>query len=77
MTWNYRVIRYEQGGYGLHEVYYDEAGEPNGMTVTPVGFVADEDGGVAELTQSLETALRDAKERPILDERIFANKPGP
>ncbi len=35
MHWNYRILRYPKvegnafsGGYGLHEVYYDDNGEP-------------------------------------------------
>lgn len=38
MSWNYRVLRHEDGSFALHEVY-----------------------------DSLERALRDARERPVLD----------
>ena len=42
MTWNYRIIRYKGSGhYGLHEVYYDDAGKPVSMTERAVGFTAD------------------------------------
>lgn len=68
MSWNYRVIRYEKGGFGLHEVFYDEAGKPNGMTEKPIEFVGDT---LDDLTGSLEMALRDARERPVLDERTI------
>ena len=44
MTWNYRVIRKTQTGYdnlgeyyGIHEVYYDDDGNPEMVTVEPVG----------------------------------------
>jgi len=69
MSWNYRVCRYPQGGVGLHEVYYDEAGNMNGWTEKPVGFAdGDDDGdGLEQLIGSLERALKDARERPILD----------
>ena len=35
MSWNYRIVR-EKGTLAVHEVYYDENGEPNGMTVNEV-----------------------------------------
>jgi hypothetical protein len=36
MTWNYRIVRRRDGTYGLHEVYYDDNGEPDYMTVDEV-----------------------------------------
>lgn len=69
MTWNYRIIRRKDGSFGLHEVYYDEAGTPHSMTVDPVGFAADADEGEQGIIASLEIALRDARSRPVLDER--------
>lgn len=30
--WNYRILQYEDGEYGLHEVYYDDEGRPEGCT---------------------------------------------
>lgn len=64
-TWNYRIVRYANGtGYGLHEVYYGD-GQPNGMTVEPSYFVDDTPDG---LIADMEVALRDARERPVLDE---------
>lgn len=26
MAWNYRVLQYDDGTYGVHEVYYNDAG---------------------------------------------------
>jgi hypothetical protein len=37
-TWGYRVVEYrgdDETTYGIHEVYYDGAGVPKGMTETP------------------------------------------
>ncbi len=55
MTWNYRLVQYteaEGGGYGIHEVYYDEAGSPTGMTERAVGPVGDTpDEVVRDLTR--------------------------
>ena len=50
MKWNYRVIRYRAEGdytecYAIHEVYYDEYGEPWNLTanaVCPVGETMEE-----------------------------------
>jgi hypothetical protein len=69
MTWNYRIIRRKDGSFGLHEVYYDAAGNPHGMTADPVGFAADADEGEQGIIISLKTALRDARNRPVLDEQ--------
>ena len=45
MSWNYRIVKYANGdGYGLHEVFYDAAGNPKSMTAEPAGFVGDTPG---------------------------------
>ena len=67
MSWNYRVIKYAEGGYGLHEVYYDSDGEPLSMTEEPAGFVGD---SVEELTASLMLARTDVRKRPVLNEDL-------
>jgi hypothetical protein len=38
MTWNYRVIRHKEGHLALHEVYYNEAGQPRAYSQQPVTF---------------------------------------
>jgi len=67
MPWNHRVLRHPDGHLALHEVYYDKAGKPINYTANPIHFAVDEDEGLPGLISSLELALRDAKERPILD----------
>lgn len=71
MSWHYRVIRQPDGMLGLHEVYCDDDGRPHSFTAEPVGFVSDADEGLDGLIVSLERALRDARERPILDAASF------
>jgi len=66
MSWNYRIIRYHDGTFGLHEVYYDKANQPWGMTKHPCRFLTDRDPD--DLIKSLEMAAKDARERPILDQ---------
>ncbi len=67
MTWNYRIIRHKEGHFALHEVYYDDDGNPDGWTQDPITFVVDSDEGTAGLITSLEMALKDARDRPVLD----------
>lgn len=75
MSWNYRlVVQHEDGTLALHEVYYDDVGTPVMYTVDPVNFAVDPDDGLSDLIASLETALRDAKERPVLDVSEIGNK---
>jgi hypothetical protein len=47
VTWNYRVIEFQTGDEthrAIHEVYYDDAGKPNGYTANPasIWWYADE-----------------------------------
>ena len=61
MTWNYRVVS-KDGQYGVHEVYYDEQGEPTSVSESSVVPVAD---SVAELRECLETLLAAFKEADL------------
>lgn len=71
--WNYRIVKYADGsGYGLHEVYYDDNGEPKGYTENPCGFVTDCEGGGErearlEILRAMARAVSDAATRDILD----------
>lgn len=67
MTWNYRIVKRLDGGYALHEVYYN-AETANGMTKYPTDFVCDLEEGPEGIVKSLEMALKDAKTRPVFDE---------
>lgn len=35
MSWNYRLIEDSQGGYNIHEVYYNVKGEPYMWSLNP------------------------------------------
>lgn len=71
MTWNYRIIFHlgDDPYFAMHEVYYDQEGRITDWTALPVRFVGDDK---EDLIGSLEMALRDAKERPVIevDERV-------
>lgn len=65
--WNYRVIRYADGGYGLHEVYYNIEGDnKESWTLEPISFTCGEEEGQQGIVESLKRALRDAENRPVL-----------
>jgi hypothetical protein len=69
VTWNYRIVRYlDNKGFGLHEVYYNEAGKPYAMTEDPCRFSCDVEEGAEGVRGSLLTAFTDANRRPVFDE---------
>ena len=77
MTWNYRIVQYVDGsGYGLHEVYYDENGQPWSMTSDPARFVSDPDEGPSGVKGSLLKARVDAIKRPVFVEPKKGKWPG-
>lgn len=71
MTWNYRIIRHTDGHFALHEVFYDEQGNPNAVTKEPITFIADKEEGTDGIVKSLEMAAKDSKTRPVLDMSYF------
>lgn len=77
MTWNYRLVkRVQKTGtsdyvtYGIHETYYNERGEPNGITERPVEPFGE------NATEILKCWLMmaEAFTKPILDYDEFVNK---
>ena len=84
MTWNHRVVKYETRnlfgdpdvGYAIHEVFYDNNGNVQGMTSNPVKAWGDtKDELRLELLRMIEVL-----EKPDLDyddkedDEAFANK---
>jgi hypothetical protein len=61
MTWNYRIIRDEEGGLAFHEVYYDKQGNVEGWTKNMVSPHA---GSLRELQEFIDSAMM----KPILIE---------
>ena len=76
MTWNYRIVHRLDGSFGLHEVYYDAEGRPNGMTENPAGFVADRHEGSVAIQEALLTASVDARKRGVFVEPAEGEWPG-
>ena len=69
MSWNYRIVRYRDGsGFGLHEVFYDDDGEPWGMTEKPIDFACRPEEGAEGIREQVALASLDAQRRPVLEE---------
>lgn len=75
--WNHRVVKRVQKlgseeftSYGIHEVFYDEKGQPNGITESPVEPFGE---NATELLESW-TMMCSAFTKPILDYDEFVNK---
>lgn len=71
MTWNHRVLRHVKESddvwYGIHEVFYNDKGEPDSCTehlMKPMGASPE------ELKQELELMVKSI-EKPILDYEYF------
>ena len=66
MSWNYRLMAQPDGSGGMwfeiHEVYYDEKGEPESYTTIP----ADVSGGDIDDIMFGLSGMKDAINRPIL-----------
>ena len=73
MTWNYRVVKTELDDYieySIHEVYYDENGEPDGVTENP-SWPA---GETWEEFQADLNSYNMAMLQPVLDYNTFLEK---
>lgn len=70
MTWNYRVMRYQDeiigDSFGIHEVYYDD-GTPSTFTEKAVGVVADTTDELREVLAMMASAI----EKPALEYSDF------
>ena len=71
MTWSYRIIRHldtqEEHGYlALHEVHYGDDCRVH-LWVKESIFVCGGEEGPEGIIQSLEMALSDARNRPVLE----------
>lgn len=68
MSWNYRIIAHENPTetiLAIHEVYYDENGNPNGYRDGYAEVVCDEIEGVDAIPCIIEM-MRLAIDKPIL-----------
>lgn len=73
--WNYRLVKYHDGeSYGLHEVYYNEEGEPDGMTTNPIlvfeAFEARDVGPQSIAVDTLSMMIQDIVRHSILEQPV-------
>lgn len=73
VTWNYRIIDHGEW-LALHEVYYDEAGNPRSYTSEPCTFFAHDDEGADGVIRSLEMAFSCAKSLAVLPISVFSEE---
>lgn len=84
-TWNYRVVYHAPSKYtfgekefdreeylAIHEVYYDEDGNPNSMTINPIVIGDEGKNSLASLKWVLENQLESIK-KPILEYELEDN----
>jgi hypothetical protein len=71
MHWNYRIV-IKDGALGIHEVYYDDQGQPSSLSEDSVVPVA---SSVEELRDVLERLRRATQEPPLVYDDV-ADDPG-
>ena len=69
MTWNFRLVKHinrkrRQVWYSVHEVFYNDTGQPMGMTQDPVSIDGE---SVKDVRNYLTMILQDLKHLPVLD----------
>jgi hypothetical protein len=81
MTWNYRVIEFvdpsDEPWRAIFEVYYDDAGNPNGYNEDPAEVVSSDAEGVEAGLGWVLDRMREALAKPILVEHDFHRTPQP
>jgi hypothetical protein len=74
--WNYRLVRVQSDAGAaliLTEVYYDDAGKPNGYIPDGCTFVCEDEEGRESIVDALMMAANAAKSAPILDAAEIGN----
>jgi hypothetical protein len=70
--WNYRVMRREaDGSLFVHEVFYDEAGQPEYYSAGPAAFGVPDGDDLKGLIRNLLRAARNARTLPVLEPSDF------
>ena len=60
MSWNYRLVKRthnDEVSYGIHEVYYDDQGNPESITKNPVAVAEESKGDIMTTLRHMERAL--------------------
>lgn len=75
MSWNFRVMRQMDGSLSVHEVFYDEAGQPSAYS-PPATFGVPDGEDVSALIRNLLRAARNARTLPVLEPADFERAEG-
>ena len=71
MTWNHRVICHNENPkepwYAIHEVFYDDDGNPESCTKEPIQIIQEDVGAIKWEVDKIRKAL----EKPVLDYEMF------
>ena len=70
MHWNYRILRHiykADDWLAVHEVHYDDNGEPNSCTSEPIQIVQDD----MEAMRWGLGKIQEALEKPVIDYSYF------
>ena len=73
MGWNHRILAHKDGDdwfFKIHEVYYNEKGEPNSYTANGVSVGAESIEGVNWVLDK----MRESANKPILSADNFPNE---
>ena len=65
MSWNYRLVKKQSGGFAVHEVYFDKRGKPWSMTQEPVSLYGET---AKEVRKEIKMILRDVMKRAVFYE---------
>ena len=70
MTWNYRIVKtYHKESkeyiYAIHEAYYDEQGNVNGITQNPIRIMCESTDGIKWTLERISEALT----KPVLEDK--------
>lgn len=61
MTWNYRIVKQAkiegEETYGIHEVYYNDDGSIQGITMEPVAIISESEQGLKEVIGMMHEAF--------------------
>ena len=74
MTWNYRILEHKNADgsswFAIHEVYYNEAGNPESCSQEPCFAHGDDTEGLITDMNYMMQALN----KPVLSYKEFGNK---
>lgn len=68
MEWKYRIVRYKNGDAALHQVAFDDDGDPVCMSESPAVFSVPQGVRTQEIVNDLLEALRECGQYACVQE---------